>query len=375
MRILLCLRRVPLIFFLAMFQTLARASHLALYNILLFLWLTHHHARLTITQAFLIAGARRVTVETARGSISDTITQGIAGLHTRSAKHPTYILKLPGVTLFSRAFSYKALVSLRHGYKISLSADTGFVRTPDGDTITLEVRNGLYHFPAPSAESVALPVSTRASARNGAPTLRSALPPPSELPVRSEHASEISLAAPPTAHSSVMPLPAALTDVTNVHAGPSDSVYAVKPLIFPPSAASEGEPVHVDVIRISHPSEGDPVHVDSVSSPHSAPSMPVIMEEEEDLSPQLILNLNKWDAIHNSYGHPQHNSMLKIAAAMLEDDPHRPLLRTLSKWMHYHGPCADCVTAAIKCPHNRRTHPDVPRRPDIHNGQGLHIDC
>ena len=92
-----------------------------------------------------------------------------------------------------------------------------------------------------------------------------------------------------------------------------------------------------------------------------------------DISPALQANLDKWDALHRTYGHACPNRMLKIAKGMLSEDPNRPLLNTLSKWRAL-CPCAPCVTGAMKRPAASKAHPPVPHKPDIGNGEGLHID-
>jgi hypothetical protein len=54
--------------------------------------------------------------------------------------------------------------------------------------------------------------------------------------------------------------------------------------------------------------------------PAPLPSIP----EEQSLPPSLISNLDKWDALHCTYGHAHPNRMLKLAKAMLKENPHRP---------------------------------------------------
>ena len=121
------------------------------------------------------------------------VAEGAGVLLTRSERHAMFRLCLPGTTLFSSAFSYRALVShntlLRHGYRVSLSTDHGHVTTPDGDVIHLEVRDGLYHFPEPASQvpagpasgPCALPMTVRPSTRRR-PTEVSCYPAPGELP-------------------------------------------------------------------------------------------------------------------------------------------------------------------------------------------------
>jgi hypothetical protein len=95
---------------------------------------------------------------------------------------------------------------------------------------------------------------------------------------------------------------------------------------------------------------------------------------EETMSPSLVSNLDKWDALHRTYGHPHRNRMLKIAKGMSSDDSHRPQLNTLKKWCELR-PCSSCVTGAMRKPPQSLTHPPVPRDPSIRNGEGLHIDA
>jgi hypothetical protein len=78
--------------------------------------------------------------------------------------------------------------------------------------------------------------------------------------------------------------------------------------------------------------------------------------------------------IHRTHGHPDRNRMLKIALAMDSADPHRPKLNTLTKWI-LHRKCPFCVTGAMRRPPANKEHPALPRRQDIDNGEGLHIDC
>jgi hypothetical protein len=59
---------------------------------------------------------------------------------------------------------------------------------------------------------------------------------------------------------------------------------------------------------------------------------------------------------------------------MLPDDPARPSLTTLKTWVTLRS-CAFCKTAAMRKPSEPAVHPSVPRRSDISNGEGLHIDC
>ena len=222
----------------------------------------------------------RVVVHAAHGGPSPCVEEGIAVLPTCSVRHARYMLRLPGPSLFSKSFTYRALIShntlLKHGFKIVLNPDDGHVLTPDGDVIHLDIRNGLYHFPPP---------------RSG-PSL---------------------LLEPPTAH-----LP------------------------------------------------------ESVSATETLGDLPSIQEESES-DIKLCRNLDKWDAIHRTYGHPHHNRMLKLATAMLVDDPARPKLNTLAKWTALRK-CPSCKTAAMKRPSADAAHPPVPRPVNIQSGEGLHID-
>jgi hypothetical protein len=59
---------------------------------------------------------------------------------------------------------------------------------------------------------------------------------------------------------------------------------------------------------------------------------------------------------------------------MLPDDPACPSLTTLKTWVTLRS-CAFCKTAAMRKPAEPAVHPPVPRRSDISNGEGLHIDC
>jgi hypothetical protein len=262
-------------------------------------------------------------VTTAHSSVTAQVTEGAGALHTRSARCPHLRLVLPGTTLFSPSFTYRALVShntlLKHGYKIALDEHSGVVTTPDGDTITLVVRNGLYHFPHPDlASQQALLVRKSARIAN-----RSSSSPPGELPA--------------------------------------------SPRLSPPSL---GEPAAVPVPSSVLP-QGEPLPVVQLQAlPAPLPSIP----EEPSLPPSLISNLDKWDALHRTYGHAHPNRMLKLAKAMLKENPHRPTLNTLRKWCRLRA-CPSCVTGAMHRPPQNKAHPPVAPRPDIDNGEGLHIDA
>ncbi len=64
---------------------------------------------------------------------------------------------------------------------------------------------------------------------------------------------------------------------------------------------------------------------------------------------------------------------LKIAKGMLQSNPARPLLNTLSKWRTY-CMCSSCITGAMKRPSEPKTHPPVPRKSNIGCGEG-HCHC
>jgi len=240
---------------------------------------------------------------------------------TRSDRTDVYRLRLPSTTLFSSAFAYRALVShntlLRHGYKVDLAVDHCVILTPNGDVIRLEVRDGLYYFPAPVSISTAAPASS----------------------VR--QSSRLQQKRPAPVHSS------------------------------PPAAPIPGEPGPVS----SSSSPLDPaLNAGELADPTPNSAGPSPCESQPHLTPGLLLNLDCWDGIHCTYGHPDRNCMLKIALAMDPADPHRPKLNTLTKWMMYR-PCPFCVTGAMRRPPANKAHPPLPRRPDIDNGEGLHIDC
>jgi hypothetical protein len=271
-------------------------------------------------------------VTTAHSSVSAHVTEGTGALQTRSTRCPNLQLVLPGTTLFSPSFTYRALVShntlLKHGYKIALAEHSGVVTTPDGDTITLVVRNGLYHFPPPdldSQQATLVRKSTRLANKSSSS-------PPGELP---------------------QSLPANLPGELAKLPGEPAAVAAPPALASPPIIP--GELLSVD------PLQALPVHLPSIS-------------EEPPLPPALIENLDKWDALHRTYGHAHPNRMLKLAKAMIKDNPHRPALNTLRKWCDMRA-CPFCVTGAMRRPVQNKAHPPVPPRPDIDNGEGLHIDA
>ena len=96
-------------------------------------------------------------------------------------------------------------------------------------------------------------------------------------------------------------------------------------------------------------------------------------QTDHGLSEELIANLDKWDALHRSNNHCAPPRMRKIAECMDPENPNRPSLCTLKRWIE-HRKCGACLLSKQRKPPQAATHPRVPRQERFIPGEFLHVD-
>ena len=329
---------------------------------------------------------------------------GKAGLRTMNAQGANRTLQLPGNALFPHGKMRVSLVShstlLKHGWKIDLRYEGGTAISPKGELFNLEKKGSSWFFPNPM-ETETNPRSTMvASQAQGCSK-------PSSTTVRAPSAKENvngTTSSPKRGSSNINSLFSnrfscleSESMAEEAAQGQVQESPGVSPSVsFSPDVNLDKSPRDTSSSSAKtksaktdnpKPANNDSKRTETVSkedfmNPRFDFSSPVFAalvcsaalgKTDYGISEELRINLDKWDELHRSYNHPSDKRMRKLAAAMLPDDPNRPALSTLSKWVELRK-CGSCLLGKSKKPPQDREHPRVPHNDSFKPGEFLNVD-